>query len=459
MNKNKRVLFLAITVALLLSLAGIVYAQTTAPGWASTTAQNRIRQWFIKDQYEAIYELLNDMGDAGGYWSELGNAGTTPGTHYVGTSDAQDLVLAVNGTQRFRFEVAGGIAGGTTPTSSGTDSTVSGGRLNIATGNYATVGGGQTNRAGGGDSTIAGGDTNAAYGTASGIASGADNLITCSDIPTGTGATGSFIGGGTSNTISSTRSIIGGGTDNTISGIHTRYAFIGGGDSNVITGTYDYNAIAGGTQNMIWGEGGFIGSGNGNQIQDGAFGAIVSGASNQVTGSYGIALGGLSNDVIGDYSAAGGRKARARYDGSFVWADSDDAECNAYGVDTFNVCADGGLYMMEGPLYSLMDTDAQITTYTALVTETGKIFTNQGDGDGATITLPDAQDGLWYCFYTFAAQTFYVDPATGDQIHTLTNAAGDRISNATAGDSICLHAVDTTYWIPMQEVGTWADAD
>jgi hypothetical protein len=66
---------------------------------------------------------------------------------------------------------------------------------------------------------------------------------------------------------------------------------------------------------------------------------------------------------------------------------------------------------------------------------------------------------LKFCFYTFTAQTLYVDPAADDQIHHLTDAAGDRISNGTVGDSICLLAADNTYWLPSGEVGTWTDAN
>ncbi len=40
-------------------------------------------------------------------WKLLGNAGTTPATHFVGTSDAQDFRLGVNGSTRWRI-LAGG---------------------------------------------------------------------------------------------------------------------------------------------------------------------------------------------------------------------------------------------------------------------------------------------------------------------------------------------------------------
>ena len=67
--------------------------------------------------------------------------------------------------------------------------------------------------------------------------------------------------------------------------------------------------------------------------------------------------------------------------------------------------------------------------------------------------------GLTECFYVVAAQTFYVDPASGDQIHVLTNATGDRVSSATPGDSICLVAIDYTNWAAYSKSGTWADAN
>lgn len=40
-------------------------------------------------------------------WSLLGNAGTTAGTNFIGTSDSRDLVFKTNGTEVFRFTSAG----------------------------------------------------------------------------------------------------------------------------------------------------------------------------------------------------------------------------------------------------------------------------------------------------------------------------------------------------------------
>ena len=89
----------------------------------------------------------------------------------------------------------------------------------------------------------------------------------------------------------------------------------------------------------------------------------------------------------------------------------------------------------------------------------GGVYTNQGASAAVTRVLPSATPGLTECFYVVAAQTFYVDPASGDQVHVLTNAVGDRISSATPGDSICLVAIDYTNWAAYSKSGTWADAN
>ena len=47
----------------------------------------------------------NDNGGGGGdFWSLTGNAGTDPGSHFLGTTDGVSLVLAVSGTAALRLE-------------------------------------------------------------------------------------------------------------------------------------------------------------------------------------------------------------------------------------------------------------------------------------------------------------------------------------------------------------------
>src|SRR5262249_43875443 len=132
------------------------------------------------------------VGGAGGSWSLTGNAGTTPGTNYIGTSDSQPLELEVGGQRALRLEpafspnVIGGYSGnavqgqfpaiGATIAGGGVSSypnpvprsygRVGGGEGNVA-GFYGTVSGGGFNTASGSNATVAGGNSNTASGSVS----------------------------------------------------------------------------------------------------------------------------------------------------------------------------------------------------------------------------------------------------------------------------------------------------
>jgi hypothetical protein len=54
------------------------------------------------------------VGGAGGGWSLTGNAGTTSGTNFLGTSDAHDLVVKTNGTEALRVTSGGNVGIATT---------------------------------------------------------------------------------------------------------------------------------------------------------------------------------------------------------------------------------------------------------------------------------------------------------------------------------------------------------
>jgi hypothetical protein len=101
------------------------------------------------------------------FWEIGGNANTTPGTHYLGTSDNQDFVLKVNNQTALRvIPHASGpkLIGGTLNSigSSYAASVIGGGGNNSVSAHFATLGGGESNEilADSHNATIGGGGAN-----------------------------------------------------------------------------------------------------------------------------------------------------------------------------------------------------------------------------------------------------------------------------------------------------------
>jgi trimeric autotransporter adhesin len=393
-------------------------------------------------------------------WHTGGNAGTTPASQFVGTTDNQPLNFRVNnqrvmslipttnspnvmaghpgnyiapgvygatigggGTPSYpggsgltnrvlaNFATVGGGAGNLASgaiSPGGDSATVAGGWANQAWGNNAVVSGGAGNIVFGDNSSIGGGaynvaNTNAPY---SAIAGGYDNVINSqgatigggwyhlvdsnSSLVTisggynhkiGTNAGWTTIGGGYQHAIrsSSYDAVIGGGYVNvidsnsvaaTISGgyvnsIGTNAAIttIGGGYANAILSNGGSDTIAGGEANTNASYRSTIGGGWLNQIgttsweatiaggsvnsigTNSIYGAVGGGRQNSIaTGAaYSTVPGGLLNSANASFSLAAGRRAQANHQGSFVWADSTDADFSSTANDQFSVRAGNGV--------------------------------------------------------------------------------------------------------------------
>jgi hypothetical protein len=237
---------------------------------------------------------------SGGGWSLTGNAGTTPGTNYLGTSDSEALEIKVNAARVLRFEpnasspnLVGGYSGNWL-TSGVYGATIGGGGeasyLNRVTDNLSTVGGGANNQAGDNTGTVA--DAN--YAT---------------------------VGGGISNNASGPHSTVGGGWSNIAGDIS---ATVGGGYSNE-AGAY-CATVGGGDDNSAGGSRSTVGGGWGNAA----------------SGDYATVPGGFLNSAGGLSSFAAGYRAKAPTSGSFVWADKQESDYIATGANTFNVRAQNG---------------------------------------------------------------------------------------------------------------------
>ena len=254
-------------------------------------------------------------------WLLTGNAGTTPGVNFLGTTDMQPLELHVNGLRTLRLEptsdtpnVIGGYSGnyvqpGLPGVTIGGGGTLIGGQPNIVTNNgyYATIAGGYRNEVGGYGGAVLGGSVN-------------------------------FDGGDFG--------VIGGGQFNTIS---SGYSFIGGGFYNSIQSGSDYSAIGGGYENTIQTNAYYstIGGGGQNTIYENAIGSTIGGGiNNTADGSHATVPGGTDNEANGNYSFAAGAQARAFNNGSFVWGDG-SAETDTTLDYQFLVRASGGVVFLS----------------------------------------------------------------------------------------------------------------
>ncbi len=287
----------------------------------------------VEDQTIRIAAAGGDNGGGTGEaWNLTGNAGTTPGTHFVGTTDETPLEVKVNGERALRLEpgdspnVIGGhgdnaanegVVGATVGGGGAPDNAQDDPDYNVVTDDYGTVGGGWGNRAGDDAgatddqrfATVGGGKHNTATRVAATVAGGNANE-----------ATGNYatVTGGRENTASSPYAAVGGGRNNEVLASYGTIAGGGPGDPNDAAGTNnrvfdDYGAIGGGGENRAGSDdgdasnasyatvsGGFNNTAGGSQ-------ATVAGGADNVASELGATVGGGSfNTASGPVAVVGG---------------------------------------------------------------------------------------------------------------------------------------------------------
>jgi hypothetical protein len=247
-------------------------------------------------------------------------------------------------------------------TTSGTYAIVGGGYYSSATDYNAIVVGGVGNQATGGSSTIGGGWNNIASGATSVIGGGAKNTA-------GGNAT---VGGGTENGATGTWSTVAGGGENTANGY---YSVVGGGDSNSTVGYY--SAIPGGRENY----------------------------------------------TAGNYSVAMGRRAHAIDHGTFVWADSTDADFPSTDANQFLIRSGNGVGINLNDPTTDLDVAGQIRIRGGAPGD-GKVLTSSADGT-ATWETPASGSGYW--------------TLSGDAIYTTGTWGIARAGNILVGGYISTH--------------------
>ncbi len=285
------------------------------------------------------------------YWSETGNNSTTPGTNYVGTSDAVELEIHVNsgnttanaGDKRVMLydpqpnspNLIGGYQGNLPDTGSTIEgATIGGGgrnnRVNEVKDDYGTIGGGAGNIAGGLDTTsrtddiyatVGGGRKNEAQAEYSTVGGGRENEAQAEYSTVGGGggnyAQGgsSTVGGGVYNEAQANYSTVGGGYQNEA---QAYYSTVGGGDSNkaqeyysTVGGGYQNEAqeysstVGGGYQNEAQAEYSTVGGGRENEAQE-QYSTVGGGYQNEAQEQYSTVGGGYQNEAQEQYSTVGG---------------------------------------------------------------------------------------------------------------------------------------------------------
>jgi hypothetical protein len=98
------------------------------------------------------------------------------------------------------------------------------------------------------------------------------------------------------------------------------------------------------------------------------------------------------------------------------------------------------------------------TTASPADTASTTVYSNEGDTDGATVTLPTAAAGLQFTFIVDAAQTFTITAGAGDTIRLTSNvtAAAGSITSAVIGSAVTLVAINSVEWIGTSITGSWS---
>jgi len=226
----------------------------------------------------------------GACWSVTGDAGSNPATNFLGTTDAQPLVLKTHNARHLRLEPSSQLSAGVPITAN----------------------------------VIAGSSSNNVYSNVRGATiSGGGILNLDPDFPTAQGNQASdaygSVGGGAGNVAGNSA-----GTP-----IDAGFATVGGGANNEAKG--EYSTISGGRINAAAGSYSMIPGGSGNCA--GAEYSFAAGRQAAVRPPAAIAFGGCGSIP----TIAGGDV------GTFVWADATGSDFISSGSNQFLARADGGV--------------------------------------------------------------------------------------------------------------------
>jgi hypothetical protein len=289
-------------------------------------------------------KAFNTPAAVGQCWSTTGDSGSNPEINFLGTTDAQPLVLRTQNVRSLRIEPSTVLFGGSPITTN----VIAGSQINttLAGVRGATISGGGANPTGDPDfDTEAGNFVSDHYGA---IGGGYSN-VAGDQMGSNADAAYATVGGGRNSTAASLGSTVSGGAENLALGAHSA---VGGGLQNRTTQAEA--TIAGGSRNSA----------------NGVASAVAGGGANDARGLRSFVAAGSFNCAGADFSLAAGRQAKVRPgadpnqsnpntacsglpnypggggdSGTFVWADGQDMPFVSSGINQFLIRADGGLFL------------------------------------------------------------------------------------------------------------------
>lgn len=118
-------------------------------------------------------------------------------------------------------------------------------------------------------------------------------------------------------------------------------------------------------------------------------------------------------------------------------------------VNNAGALAEVGRFKATGGLLVGRVVVAQTGTYSVLASDTNTFFTNTGDADGSTLTLPTPVVGLTYEFYRDANQTVTIDigGAVTIQVGASVTTGGGNVTLDAVGSRLRIVAISTTQWV------------
>lgn len=366
----------------------------------------------------SVARLPSFMARTSQVWLLGGNAGTAPGTHYLGTSDAMSMALKVNGARALKLEYTGGspnilggwngnitygvVQGGTISGGGG-----SAGILQLGS-SFATIGGGfdhciWPNSEG---ATISGGQQNRIWSNAPNafIGGGAANMIS-------TDINCPVIVGGYNNKLETyaSSSAIGGGYNNTIKA-HSMSSVISGGESNIVYAFNNYSVICGGLYN----------SG---------------------TGRYSTVAGGYDN-LAGENAFAAGSHARATHKGTFVWGDSGSATVSSITSNSVTLRAAGGYRLFTNARTNAGVSLASGATAWGVISDRNlKKDFQPVDGQAVLDTLGSIPITKWRYTWESEDETPHIGPVAQDFIPAFYPGREDTRITTLEADGVALAAI------------------